>query len=173
MLETGGLLWDPALGRYVESLEKTPQEIIKEPHVIGVTRGIEQKRTGSWVGGLFEYHPPQFGFSRGEQRLLLSALSGMTDGELSGDLGTSVSTVKNTWRSIYNRVASRLPELFSDDSHADVQIPERGREKRRRLLAHLGEHLEELRPVSQRLLRDVKNRHAGTSAPRKSKTVEG
>jgi len=164
VLETGGLLWDTTIGRYVGSLEKTPQEIIKEPHVIGVTRGIEQKRTGSWVGGPFEYHPPQFGFSRGEQRLLLSALSGGTDMELSGDLGTSVSTVKNTWRSIYNRVASHLPELFSDHVDVDAQISERGREKRRRLLTHLREHPEELRPFVPRLLQ----RSGVVAAPKKT-----
>jgi hypothetical protein len=152
----------------VESLEKTPREIIKEPHVVGVTRGIEQKRTGSWVGGLFEYHPPQFGFSRGEQRLLLSALSGQTDMELSDELGTSLSPVKSTWRSIYNRVASRLPELVPDDSQTNAQNSDRGRQKRRCLLTYLHEHLEELRAVSQKLLRVAVNRRNGASSQRDS-----
>ena len=168
MLKTGSLVWNPALGCYEESLQKAPLEFLREPHIVGVTRGIEHSRAGSWIGAIFNHHPPQFGFSRGEQRLLLSALSGETDMELSGDLGTSVSTVKNTWRSIYNRVASRLPELVPDDSQGNGQISDRGREKRRRLLAYLREHPEELRPVSQKLLREAVNRRNGASAQRDS-----
>ena len=115
-----------------------------------------------------KYHPPQFGFSRGEQRLLLSALSGQTDMELSDELGTSLSPVKSTWRSIYNRVASRLPELVPDDSQTNPQNSDRGREKRRRLLTYLREHLEELRAVSQKLLREAVNRRNGASSQRDS-----
>jgi hypothetical protein len=158
-LQTGGLLWNPARGRYVESLEKDPREILKEPHLIGVTREIERGRPGTWVGALFDYHPPQLGFSRSEQRLLLSALSDRTDEELSKDLGTSLSTVKNTWRSIYNRAASRLPNLFPDHPKGDLRLSQRGKEKRRFLLAYLREHPEELRPVSRRLLQQGAAEH--------------
>lgn len=151
-LHTGGLLWNPARSRYVESLDKDPREIIKEPHLIGVTREIERGRPGTWVGTLFDYHPPELGFSRSEQRLLLSALSDRTDEELSEELGTSLSTVKNTWRSVYNRAAARLPDLFPDNARADLHLSQRGKEKRRFLLAYLREHPEELRPVSRKLL---------------------
>ena len=151
-LQTGGLLWNPARGRYVESLDKDPREILREPHLVGVTREIERGRPGTWVGALFDYHPPQLGFSPSEQRLLLSALSDRTDEELSEELGTSLSTVKNTWRSIYNRAASRLPNLFPDHPRADLRLSQRGKEKRRFLLAYLREHPEELRPVSRKLL---------------------
>jgi hypothetical protein len=151
-IKTGGLLWNPKCGQYIESFKINPREIIRKPHIVGVTRKIDQSRPGSWVGALFDYHPPQIGFSRGEQRLLLSALSGRTDEELSNDLGTSFSTIKNTWRSIYNRTTSCFPGLFLDHSQADVRISERGKEKRRHLLAYLRDHPEELRPVSQKLL---------------------
>jgi hypothetical protein len=151
-LQTGGLLWNAARGRYVESLDKDPREILKEPHLIGVTREIERGRPGTWVGALFDYHPPQLGFSPSEQRLLLSALSDRTDEELCNELGTSLSTVKNTWRSVYNRAASRLPDLFPDNSQAGPPLSQRGKEKRRPLLAYLREHPEELRPVSRKLL---------------------
>jgi hypothetical protein len=154
-LKTGGLLWNPAQGRYVEHVTGDPREIFREPHIVGVTREIERGRPGSWVGALFDYHPPQIGFSRGEQKLLLSALSGGTDKHVRGDLGASLSTVKNTWRSIYNRTALRLPELFLDHSKTDVRSSERGKEKKRHLLAYLREHPEELRPVSRRLLRQA------------------
>jgi len=154
-IKTGGLLWQPEYGRYIESLEMDPREFIRKPHIVGMTKEIERRRPGSWVGALFDYRPPQIGFSRSEQRLLLSALSGRTAEELSNDLGVSGSTIKNTWRSIYNRAASRLPGLFLDDSQADGRVSERGKEKRRHLLAYLRDHPEELRPVSQALLRQA------------------
>jgi DNA-binding CsgD family transcriptional regulator len=151
-LKSGCLPWNPTKGSYVDSLQEDPAEFIRKPHILGVTRDADRSRFGSWVGALFDYHPPRMGLSPGEQRLLLAALSGETDEKLAEELGVSPSTVKNTWRSIYNRVASVLPELFSDDSAGDSRAAERGKEKRRHLLAYLREHLEELRPISRRLL---------------------
>ena len=154
-LNSGGRLWDPALGRYVESLGKDPREIIKEPHLAGITREIDRSKPGSWVGTLFDYHPPRLGLSPSEQRLMLCALSGRTDEELSDELGASISTVKNTWRSIFNRAASHLPELFSNPSKPDLRVPGRGKEKRRPLLAYLRQHPEELRPMSLKLVKQL------------------
>jgi DNA-binding CsgD family transcriptional regulator len=151
-LETGGRLWDPKAGRYAESFREDPRKLIAKPHIVGVTQEMESARHGSWVGALFDYSPPKIGFSPGEQRLLLLALSGKTDGDLSEELRLSLSTVKNTWRSIFNRAASRLPELFANPAHGDVQIARRGKERRRWLLAYLREHPEELRPFSRKLL---------------------
>jgi DNA-binding CsgD family transcriptional regulator len=150
-LAAGGKLWDPAGGRYVESSKKDLKEFISEPFLLGVTREMEKSRPGSWIGTLFDYRPPQVGLSLSEQRLILSALSGSTDKELSEELSVSISTVKNTWRSIFNRVESRLPALFSN--HSDTAATSgRGKERRRRLLAYLREHPEELRPISRKLL---------------------
>lgn len=150
ILQTGGLIWDAAKGCYVESLEKDPRKFVQTPHIVGMTREAERRRPGSWAGAIFDYHPPQIGFSKGEQQLLLSALSGGTDEELSNCLGTSPSTIKTTWRSVYNRAASRLPELFPEPSEANASASQRGKEKRRHLLAYVREHPEELRPVSRR-----------------------
>jgi len=66
------------------------------------------------------------GFSRAEQRLLLAPLPGATDEELSQQLGIFLSTVKNVWRSIYNRSAAQLPELFPEDPR--WSISQRGEE---------------------------------------------
>jgi hypothetical protein len=145
-LNAGGLLWNPSLRCYAHSPEKDHQEVIRRPHIVGVTHDIEFGRPGSWVGTLFDYHPPKCGFSQREQSLLLSALSGGTNDEVSDDVGVSRATVKNRWRSIYNRASSGLPELFLDDTQA-----KRGKEKRRRLLAYLRDHPEELRPISRKL----------------------
>jgi DNA-binding CsgD family transcriptional regulator len=152
LLQIGGLLWDPIAKCYTDNDGRDPEEIIKSPHFFGSIRELELGRPGSWMGGLFEYQPPQFGFSRSEQRLLLLALNGGTDQELSDELGISLFTVKNTWRAIYERVADRRPELIPFNSAAENGTSERGKEKKQRLIAYLREHLEELRPVSRKLL---------------------
>src|ERR1700722_6536701 len=86
-MKAGTLLWDIRSLRYVERLEKDAEEIVREPHIIGVTRQIELARPGSWAGALFDYQPPRCGFSRSEQRMLLMALEGATDQELSRKFG--------------------------------------------------------------------------------------
>ncbi|HEY1865951.1 MAG TPA: hypothetical protein VGG55_02680, partial [Candidatus Acidoferrales bacterium] len=135
--------------------------------IVGITRELEFERLGSWVGSLFDYHPPMFGFSPSEQRLLLCALDGEmgTDQELCEKLRISLTTVKKMWLSIYDRVAEGMPEWIPDHARADMGPPERGKEKRRRLLAYLREHPEELRPVSRKHLQQ-------RSAPRKPLPIE-
>jgi hypothetical protein len=149
-LNAGGLWWNPSARRYERCPEKNYQEVIRKPNIVGLTRDIEFDRHGSWVGTLFDYHQPKCGFSEREQKLLLSALSGGTNDEVSEQVGVSRATVKNTWRSIYNRVISGLPELFLDDTQE-----KRGKEKKRRLLAYLRDHPEELRPISRKLLQQA------------------
>jgi hypothetical protein len=79
-LQTGGMLWNPLSGRYETCFKKDPKEIIGKPHLVGVTRDDELARTDPWgssqVGALFDYRPPQCGFSRSEQRMLLVAVGG-------------------------------------------------------------------------------------------------
>jgi hypothetical protein len=150
-LNSGSLFWNADQCRYVAASEVDPHEVINEPHVVGLTREAERARLSSWVGALFEYRPPQIGFSGSEQKLLLAALSGETDAELSAHLGTSLSTIKTVWRSVFNRTASQLPEFFPDADHDRGQRDLRGKEKRRHLLTYLRDHPEELRPVSRKL----------------------
>lgn len=158
-IESGGSLWDRKAGEYVSSLKDDPKEIIRRPHVIGLTRDSERKRPhpwgSSWVGTLFDYDPPKYGFSGSEQRMLLQAFEGRTDSDLSESLDISLPTIKKMWLSIYRRVAGHLRELNPNHSQADMI--QRGKEKKRRLLAYLREHPEELRPVSQKLLRRAGN----------------
>jgi DNA-binding CsgD family transcriptional regulator len=152
MSNTGGHLFSAKDGRWGALDAANPNDILSQPHVSGLTREIAQNELGSWIGYLFLYEPPRFGFSRSEQRLLLSALAGGTDEELSDELGVSLSTTKKLWRSVYRRVAARDPELVPDDSQADGESSKRGRSKKQRLMAYLREHLQELRPVSRKLL---------------------
>jgi len=155
-LKTGGLLWDAAADRYADSLNGNAEEIVSKPHVVGVRRKELLERPwfaeASWVGRLFDYHPPLLGFNRSEQRVLASALTGATDEHLSRTLETSIPAIKKTWASIYRRVADHMPELVPDAFQSDAGGAPRGREKRRELLAYLREHPEELRPVARKLL---------------------
>jgi hypothetical protein len=149
-LRTGGMLWNPVLGSYEEEFKRDPHEIIRHPHVVGMTRAQHDLGT-TWVGGLFDYQPPRCGFSRSEQRMLLFALNGGgTDLELSQQLDVSVSTVKKMWLSVYRRMAERLPKLVLNHSQRDLPTSRRGTEKKRYHLAYLRKHPEELRPTVRR-----------------------
>ncbi|HEY0703107.1 MAG TPA: hypothetical protein VGD60_10095 [Candidatus Acidoferrales bacterium] len=150
-LDAGGLYWDPWAARYVKSLKKGAEEFAHQPHVVGITRELEFGRPGSWVGSLFSYHPPRFYFSGSEQRLLIRAISDRTEtnAALAKELGVSLPTVKKMWLSIYDRVAEHSPELMATAGKIDGET-KRGKEKRRRLLAYLQDHPEELRPVMRR-----------------------
>ncbi len=149
---SGGFLFGRD-GRYGNFQGVDFQHLAREPHLVGITREIAMQQFGSWISALFHYEPPRFGFSRGEQRLLLAALAGGTDEELSEQIDISLSSVKKTWRSIYERVAACQPELLSRNSSQDMETFKRGRDKKQHLIAYLREHPEELRPVSRKLLR--------------------
>jgi hypothetical protein len=165
-LNTGGFIWDPIAGCYTATVGKDPDEIVSTPHIVGLTRELERSRrgwSGSWVGALFDYHAPILGFNRSEQRVLSRALSGATDEQLAGMLGTSLPTVKKTWVSIYDRVEDRLPALIPDPLRIDTPGGSRGKEKRRGLLAYLREHSEELRPRLAEASQEFLLKHATLS----------
>jgi DNA-binding CsgD family transcriptional regulator len=153
---TGGFFWDGNKQRYGDLPDCDLHAIIREPHVAGITREIALSRPlesiTTSIGSLFHYQPPQFGFSGSEQRLLLAALTGGTDEELSEELRVSLSTVKKTWRSVYDRVAACLPELIPSSSQSNGEASKRGRDKKQRLVSYLREHPQELRPVSKKIL---------------------
>jgi hypothetical protein len=161
-VDAGGLIWDPAKARYVNSPNRNAEEFVRKPHVVGITRELEFARLGSWVGTLFDYLPPRFGFSRSEQCMLRAALAGQsgTDEELSEALDVSLPTIKKMWLSVYRRMADGQSKTIRDSARSAMAVgdsaragtSERGKEKRRRLLAYLRDHPEELRPVSQKHL---------------------
>jgi hypothetical protein len=156
-LQTGGLLWNPVASRYEKSSKKDPEEIIRKPHLMGAAREIELDQrdswNASWVGALFHYEPPRCSFRRSEQRMLLMALQGGMDRELARELNISVPTIKKRWLSVYRRMDDNLGRLNANHFQpTDAKMIGRGKEKKRHLLAYLRKHLEELRPVSQKLL---------------------
>jgi hypothetical protein len=124
-----------------------PPEVIETagaPFLLGLTNEIACKVPGGRVSTLFDYRQPRIFFTPAEQRLLLSALEGHTDDDVSNELAISSSGVKKCWQSIYARVALRLPELLPDNGSNGSA---RGSEKKRRLLSYLRGHPEDLRPL--------------------------
>jgi hypothetical protein len=163
MRNAGGLYFQREENRYVNFPEVSANDFGNEPRNTGLSRDRAQTHGGSWVGSLFLYQPPQFCFSRSEQRLLLSALRGGTDEELSNQLGISLAAVKKTWRVIYDRVAVCQPELVPTNSQSEEWTQDRGKQKKQRLLAYLREHPEELRPVSRKLLQQTSEQRRPSS----------
>jgi len=100
--------------------------------------------------GLFFPPKPRFRFSSGEQMLLEHALLEYSDDEARSRLNLSADAVKKRWRSIYRKVDMAAPELLSGT--------ESGTARRRTLLHHLKQHLEELRPYHEMLERNEKNK---------------
>jgi hypothetical protein len=117
------------------------------PFVMGFTRELARKAPGCWTSTLFDYREPRIFFAPAEQRLLLRALEGHTDHDVSNESAISSSGVKKCWQSIYTRVGLRLPELLPVDGYNGCG---RGIEKKRRLLAYVRSHPEELRPLLTR-----------------------
>ena len=150
-IDAGGLYWDPKAARYVKSITRGKEEFSRNPHIVGITRELERGRPGSWVGTLFDYQPPLLYFSASEQRMLMRCMSNNmgTNSALARELNVSLPTVKKMWLSIYDRVAAHIPEWMSEDSRSAAGS-KRGKEKKRRLLAYLQDHPEELRPVLRR-----------------------
>ncbi len=108
-----------------------------------VTR--EEALPGHITGMLFQYQEPVLRLPDADQRLLETALAGLTDEELAQQLEIGLPTVKKRWRSIFERVSAR-PDLFPrfPDGSDDAS---RGRQKRHHILAYVRQHPEELRPI--------------------------
>lgn len=153
-VDSGGLYWYPVRKFYGTTQPGPAESFVASPYIVGITRELAFVRPGSWMSTLFDYCPPGFGLSRGEQQLLLTALasSGGTDQDLAAVLRLSVPTVKKMWGSAYRRVNACDPDLIPDSTQAESGTHDRGREKKRSLLAYVREHPEELRLYSPKLL---------------------
>lgn len=148
--DSGSLLLNPEDGNYETFLTQETENIISVPHVFGLTRELAFMRM-SWTTSLFLYEPPKVTFSPSEQRLLVAALRGATDEELSDELAISLSAVKKAWCSVYDRAVAHLPDsILNHDGREETRNGDRGRQKKQRLLAYLREHPEELRPFSRK-----------------------
>jgi hypothetical protein len=148
-MEGGGLFLSPKSG-YVDVMEKPAYDLVSVPHILGITRELALRKM-SWISSLFLYEAPRCSFSPSEQRLLVAALRGATDEELSDELAISLSAVKKAWCSVYDRAVAHLPDaILNHDGREENRNGDRGRQKKQRLLAYLREHPEELRPFSRK-----------------------
>lgn len=97
------------------------------------------------INPLFIHKEPVLGLRDADQQLLLAAINGLTDGELSLKLGLTLNAVKKRWVSIFDRTIEAQPALFPAISVNGAQT--RGRQKRHHVLAYVRAHMEELRPT--------------------------
>ena len=112
-------------------------------HVIHLmTRASGTALPGSIANLIFKFNPPLLRLRDSDQQLLLAALNGATDSELSVQLGIRCSAVKARWRSTYARIAEMMPILINEVENSET----RGGQKRHRVLAYMRSHMEELRP---------------------------
>lgn len=107
---------------------------------------IKQALPGTGIGPFFVADPPRCGFTRKQQKVLEAAVNNMTDREIAAFFGTSANAVAQHWRRIYERVEQAIPALLHDLSAGEGT---RGHEKRRRVVAYVAEHSEELRPYAR------------------------
>jgi hypothetical protein len=91
---------------------------------------------------LFSYKEPLLRLRESDQELLLAAVSGCTDAELTLQLGVTLSAVKARWRSVIAVIEETMPELVRDADNREG----RGMQKRHRVLGYVRSHPEELRP---------------------------
>jgi DNA-binding CsgD family transcriptional regulator len=99
----------------------------------------------SVAAAMYRYQPTVLRLRPAEQKLLVAALAGKTDAELSADLGLSIEAIKKRWMSIFDRVDEFKPEILS---RGDADSEGRGPQKRHRVVAYIRAHPEELRPFS-------------------------
>ena len=123
---SGGLFWNCAQQRYVEAHNFDVEEVLQHPFILGATPETALQHL-SWTTTLFQYSQPRMYPKPAEQKLLSAAIRGLKDEELSCELGVSLSFIKKTWSSIYNRAAEKLPELNLEI--AAGSISQRGKEK--------------------------------------------
>jgi hypothetical protein len=97
---------------------------------------------------MFRYQPPKLRLREGEQQLLIAALNGDTDAELSKTLRVSLAAIKKRWLTVFQRVADATPQILPSPESADERT--RGRQKRHHVLAYVRAHPEELRPYDWR-----------------------
>jgi hypothetical protein len=130
------------------ALNFNPKATLREDHIIfTVTRAvIEADWPSSTIAHMFAHEPPRCAFTRAEQQVLISAADGLTDAKIAQHLGVSLTAISMRWRSIYARLLDSAPSVLRSEEGVNGA---RGEEKRRKAIAFVSEHPEELRPYAQ------------------------
>lgn len=111
--------------------------------LVVVTRESALAAPYSVAATMYRYKAPTLRLRPAEQKLLIAALAGKTDAELSSDLGLSIEAIKKRWMSVFDRVDEFKPGILrTEDEDSDG----RGPQKRHRVVAYVRAHPEELRP---------------------------
>ncbi len=84
---------------------------------------------------------PTLNFSPSQKRLLLAALRGAENAELSRYLCRTPAAIKRTWAGIFEKCMRHYPALFPLTEGSS-----RGQQKRHKVMAYIREHPEEMRP---------------------------
>ena len=136
-----------------------------EPVVLALTREEAQASGyGSALGLLFASRRPRLGFSRIQQQVLERAVDDLADEEIAEHLCLSPHAVNMRWPTIYDRVDSH-PDLAAAIFYGhDRSNGEAGGHKRRRIVAFVRAHPEELRPFAGG--RERNDRGEGDRRPR-------
>jgi len=130
---------------YFQRRSEPPPPLGQRPFLLGLTREEVLRDFSNVLASVFVHTPPRLGFTRAEQRMLRQAVFGYTDIELAQRLHLALSTIKNRWRALYERLALVAPGLAPQPDPSFNEAV-RGQEKRRRLLEYVRRHPEELRP---------------------------
>ncbi len=116
-------------------------------YLVGAQRGdLATANANLAVSRLFLAPQARFGFSTPEREALHQALAGETDQEMARSLGVSPVTIKKRWQRIYQKVDAVAPHLLAH-AEAAVEAPKGSLGRRRDLLQHLHQHMEEVRPL--------------------------
>jgi hypothetical protein len=113
-----------------------------ESALVVVTRESVLAAPYSVAAKMYRYREPKLQLRPAEQNLLVAALTGKTDSELSTELGLSIEAIKKRWMSVFARFDEFKPEILNTADIGDG----RGPQKRHRVVAYIRAHPEELRP---------------------------
>jgi hypothetical protein len=111
-----------------------------------MTRDDAMAVAASFINPLFHYRKPALPLRQTDQKLLLAALGGLTDEELSRKLRLSLPAVKKRWISVFERTIPVRPDLFPEVAGRSDGA-KRSRQKRHHILTYMRTHPEELRPI--------------------------
>lgn len=136
------------LGRYTtEQLREAGIPVERAPWVWLARRDDRPRGPAGMAQGMLfhSFAPPRFGLTFSEQDLLRLALDGCTDEAIAEAMGTSLSTTKKRFRTIYDKVQNASVGPGAPVAE-QVITGVRGLEARRHLVNYLREHPEELHP---------------------------
>lgn len=105
---------------------------------------VLSRAPGSSVSYVFHRRAPVCGFTPYEQDVLSLGISGATDSDIADALGVTLAAIKHAWQNIYERLGNHVSYVLPSSGDG-----RRGPEKRRRVLAFVEQHPEELRPFAK------------------------